>query len=641
MKVGFEQVLVVGFVLGLGAQAAHAIYLDDDRNISFRMRMYSQASIRIPDQVFVGDGSEYQTTPETEEGQLIQHRNFYNPELDAILTSYMSWMDRVGLGVIKPDDFSFRVAGRGFYDGIYDYGTSQFNDTAVKINRNWPYPDLDTAFQIVGKSFSCPTRVGVFNECAALNDQGQAVSQTDIKRVYPGADAPRPRDVYASQERLNELYLSYTKGPFFLRVGRQAISWGEADTIALLDQNNPFDITAGPPGAFLDIDEARIPLWTIRSSLNLFENLGPFSSGFLEGYWVPGTIENNVGMLPILTASPYSPARQDPQETVRSLPISLRAQFVLLDHIPNNSMRNSRYGARFQTVIAREHTFSVWYYTAFPSQPVPRGLGLTRFVPQDGEFAGQQTRLYTVETVHRLTQVFGIADSFFLEPLDGIVRLEAEYFKDEPGFIPEISLGASNPINRAVPEDPNSAQDPLKFLSYKGAVPTADILRWETGFDRFFFFRALNPTNSFTWASAIVGQWNITETQGDKISVLIRENPDGTKVKAKVKPDFGFAGQTKPNHLGFDSDDFVQLKEVEAFAQTHLETSYMHGRLVPAITVIANVRGTHAVLPEINYRWNDSLLFGVKLVYIGGEYQQLGFFRDRDQISLRVTYQIN
>jgi hypothetical protein len=47
------------------------------------------------------------------------------------------------------------------------------------------------------------------------------------------------------------------------------------------------------------------------------------------------------------------------------------------------------------------------------------------------------------------------------------------------------------------------------------------------------------------------------------------------------------------------------------------------------------------VLPEVTYRWNDSLLFGLKFVYIGGDYQQLGFFRDRDQVSLRVTYKIN
>ncbi len=622
MKLGFQLLLVVGLVLAFGADAAIAVYLDEDRTISFRMRMYSQASVRLSD-------STGETTPETKVGQLVQHRNFYNPELDASLTTYMDWMDRLGMGILKPDDFSFRIAGRGFYDGIYDYGSSQFNDTAREINKTFPNPNLETAFQLVGSDFHCPDRLTGTNGCAVRNPDGMTFgSYTNIKDLFPGVDAPRARDIYASEERLNELYLSYSNGPFFLRFGRQAISWGESDTIALLDQNNPFDITAGPPGAFQDIDEARLPLWTVRTSFNLFENVGPFSSGFVEAYWVPGSIETNVGTLPILTASPYSPARNDPQTTVSNLGIPLRAQFVLFDHVPDNKMKNSRYGIRFQTVIGREHTFSIWYYTAFPSQPVPRSQGLARFQIQGGDLANQTVRIYTVETIHRKTNVYGIADSFFLEPLDGIVRLEAEYFKGEPGFIPELNLGASSPTN--------PGNDPLQFLAYRGSVPRADILRWELGFDRFFFWRAVNPTNSILLASAIVGQWNTTETLGDNITVQ-----DAAGTKFKVKPDYRFAGQTKPGQLGLQAQDFVQLKEFEAFGQVHLETAFMHGRLTPAITLIVNGRDTHSVLPEINYRWNDSLLLGLKFVYIGGEYQQLGFFRDRDQVSLRVTYQIN
>src|SRR5262245_24577037 len=109
-----QEFLVVAIVLVLGAQRALAIFLDDDRKVSVRMRVYSQASVRLSD-------SQDPTTPITKAGQLVQHRNFYNPELDAVLTSYMGWMDRIGLGVLKPSEFTFRVAGRGFYDGIYDY----------------------------------------------------------------------------------------------------------------------------------------------------------------------------------------------------------------------------------------------------------------------------------------------------------------------------------------------------------------------------------------------------------------------------------------------------------------------------------------------------------------------------------------
>ena len=73
-------------------------------------------------------------------------------------------------------------------------------------------------------------------------------------------------------------------------MGRQTISWGESDTIALLDQSMPFNLTMALPGIFQDIDEARIPLWTLRMNYKLFEDWGPLSGGFLDTYLVPGSI---------------------------------------------------------------------------------------------------------------------------------------------------------------------------------------------------------------------------------------------------------------------------------------------------------------------------------------------------------------
>ncbi len=88
-------------------------------------------------------------------------------------------------------------------------------------------------------------------------------------------------------------------------------------------------------------------------------------------------------------------------------------------------------------------------------------------------------------------------------------------------------------------------------------------------------------------------------------------------------------------------NDFVQQKKVEAFAQITLITDYMHGRLSPQVTWIQNVRGTYAFHPQITYRWSDSLLFRLDYINIGGEYEGVGFFRDRDQVSFRATYQLN
>ncbi len=380
----------------------------------------------------------------------------------------------------------------------------------------------------------------------------------------------------------------------------------------LLDQTNPFSVLLSAPGFFQDIDEARIPLWTLRASYDLFSSLGPFSSGFIEGYWVPGTLDTNTGKLPINTASPYSAAGPDPGRGNPIFPSTF--QFVLVDQIPAHNMGNSRYGIRFQTVYDRFLTLQAWFYRTFPQQPVPQKIG---FAPGEGsrdiqvvDTNGQATNLFIVALQHRLTSVYGVSGTFFSEWLDGIVRLNAQLFENEPGFIPDVNLriGSSSEATFG-----------------QGDLPLADILRYEIGYDRFFFFRPLNPTNSFILSASIVGSWNLDHT-GEK------DFRAGGLVKTGLRN-----GQQRGNEI----DDYVQAKAAEAQMQVTLQSDWMHGKIQPRVTAIAYHRGTWAIHPSVIYRWNDWLLFGADFRWIGGEYQALGFFRDRGELSMRVTYQLN
>jgi hypothetical protein len=607
-------VIVAPLVIVALARSAAAIYIDEQQNWSLRARIYSQGSIRIQE-------SETDTVPPAFAGQLVQQRNFYNPELDVKLTDYTAPMRKTFLEWLAPDELRMRVAAWGFYDGIYDYGSSQFGNSAARINKN--YPDLTvrtSAFFLQGDDFNCPRRgsiAGIGEGC--VGKDGRPLP--NVQASFPGVTVLNPRSIYANQNRINELYLSYSKGPVFVRLGRQAISWGESDTIALLDQNNPFDTTLAAPGVFEDLDEARIPLWTLRGSFNLFNNWGPFSSAFVEAYWVPGFIDTNVGFLPMLTASPYSPRGQDPQTTVDQLTggLPFQYQFILLDRTPDQTMSNSRWGVRLQTVVARDYTVSAWYYKTFPNAPVPVSLGTTAYQnPQGpGRIFG-----YTTQTVHLLTDVVGAGTTFFVEPLDGIARINAVYFINEPGFIPQLNLGACSPApGQPIPPlcDP-SQTNPLSLLTFVGSVPKADILRWELGFDRFFFIRALNPTNSFTFVSALVGGWNLSETS---------------------QRDFRFNGIRVPGKVGDSPDDFVNLNKVDAFVQFTLQTDYMHGKLQPRMTTIINRENVWVFHPSLTYRYSDSLLFGLDFIGIVGDFYQVGFFRDRGQVAGRVTYQLN
>jgi len=71
---------------------------------------------------------------------------------------------------------------------------------------------------------------------------------------------------------LRDCYLDYTNGPWFLRLGKQQVSWGQADGVSILDRVNPSDLTEY---WLPDIADIRIPLWmaNINYSPKLNSNL--------------------------------------------------------------------------------------------------------------------------------------------------------------------------------------------------------------------------------------------------------------------------------------------------------------------------------------------------------------------------------
>jgi len=58
--------------------------------------------------------------------------------------------------------------------------------------------------------------------------------------------------------------------------------------------------------------------------------------------------------------------------------------------------------------------------------------------------------------------------------------------------------------------------------------------------------------------------------------------------------------------------DFVDLYPYESFIQSHLETTYLHGRL--------GLDGTYAMPLSLTYRYSDSLLVDLKCVALGGAF---------------------
>ena len=565
--------VAVVLAVATGVLPANALYLDDDQNFSLRLRAYSQLSVAMQ------DSQKFVTSPEKFTGQMMQNRTFANPELDTKFTSFLpnGWLD----------DFSGRLALWGFYDGLYDYGPDQYAQAAadIKFHRG-----PNGAFQTKGDT------------------REQALAGNALARNV--------RDIYAHRYRVNEAYINISKGPVFFRIGRQAISWGEADTIGLLDANNPFDTTI-VPGVFIDLDEARIPLWTVRGTYELFSDLGPFSSGLLDTYIVPGQVDTTISPLQMQSASPYSAPPPAPGPGVE-----------VFQRRPGMRFGNSRWGARLQSVIARDYTTSVWFYKTFPTEPVAINLGVS---PDTG-------RLVTsVESP--LINVAGVASSWYSDLLNSIVRAEVEVFNNAPGFRVDtnISAGLSAECN---------APGAVKNSKTCGHYDKINLIRGELGVDRNVFIPWLNESNSFVWVTAFVFTANPDETtQKDyrssgllKPSALIRAGKGGAPAGSITTGCNGAPGPC----------DYVNQGVFDFFFQTHLESNWMHGKLPAGITAVMNNRGALAIFPDVAYRVSDALIFSARYVNIhtfgsenNGFSAGLGLFRDRDEVWLRATYQLN
>lgn len=119
----------------------------------------------------------------------------------------------------------------------------------------------------------------------------------------------------AFENVLREVFLDFkvAKLPVSMRLGRQQLNWGEADSFRALDSVNPIDLTwhlqqeAGLIGK-VGFDELRVPMWMAKVLVNV-GSLGPLSNVFVEAYDNPFDFQQSkIRFLP----APWSVAVRTP-----------------------------------------------------------------------------------------------------------------------------------------------------------------------------------------------------------------------------------------------------------------------------------------------------------------------------------------
>jgi hypothetical protein len=116
-------------------------------------------------------------------------------------------------------------------------------DTEIRMNLEvgrGPW-SLDGAWQVYG---TWGDNVELLREIGGGGFPGFNYLPNDDRRLMNLTDVIYDKDRFAALHRLDRLAVSYTSDKFVVRVGRQAISWGNGLIFSPMDIVNPFDPTA-------------------------------------------------------------------------------------------------------------------------------------------------------------------------------------------------------------------------------------------------------------------------------------------------------------------------------------------------------------------------------------------------------------
>jgi hypothetical protein len=540
--------------------------LNDSGPLTLTGKLETRNTFRI-------EGSDEYRWPQAQAGDMVQQRNTLQLELDH------------DLGIIGDSDISikYHLVGKAWYDGIFDYGPSVWQDA---------------------RETSPAVKEGI--------------------------------DDYKWDVALREGYMDFSTGPAFLRIGRQNLAWGETDAKRLLDGINPLDNTT----PFLKLDDRRVPLWMARGTYNL-GNVGFLSSLNIESFISPcfGSIGDRVGpVTPV--GSPYSFAESAPSsELISGSGIPLGSY---LD-APSSDLKDARWGFRLGGIIGDNLGFTLAHYKSYQdnAQPVlirndkqtfsnssnqtayasliSGSTNATVVTATATALAGGTSALlstaqndylnalgsmdifadsYTQKMVYNDILVTGGSINYWVESLDFVLRSEVAYFQDEAFFTEEDNLNL-------ILDEANL----ISTLSEDGQLPTSDVIRYAVGVDKMFWIRALNPNVRFTLIAQYFGAY-IQDYDDDFCLPLT--NPD--------------------------TGTYDRVKRYEQAMTLNLQTTYRNGTIKPELSIQYDPRGNWAFQPSCELERNMWRYKIEGTIGVANSMTGTGAARDRDEIAFTISY---
>ena len=575
--------LLVGVLLSLPSDPAWAVFLDQDESLRFSGRVYNRTAFAVER---AADNTRLQTP--YNDWNMLQNRTFIQGELSHDLTGLVAG-NATGvlaplqallapLRLLKADTLDYFVTYRGEYDGVWDYGPAVFRE-----------------------------RFPLLTDCG---------TPTKAKHAHPrrfaGCSHADPRQRLRHRHRLFEAYLNYAHGPLFLRIGRQNLSWGETDVFRLLDQINPLD--AGFGGFLVSLDERRVPLDMARVVYG-FGGVGPLSELNLEGFMV---FDDKIAA-PVPTGSPWS--------TPNTPGIPGRTKE------PSKNFADARGGGRLVGVWG-EFMFSLAHYTTYLDTPMlrivtptnrPIGLGAFEAAVQADETARFLADHFQAHALYPKVQISGGTLTFGLPRLSSIIRSEFAYFHDEPffhNFASDQILGPAltgdiTPGYQQVGTDGTGQS----LVRYRSKTSRSDVVRWSLGVDMTRYISVLNPDQSFLISSQIFGR-HILDFNDTPVP--------------NVSDSFGFGHFAAPvQDPNRDNNTFVNIDQHQLIQTLLISTAYLSGAVESQLIFLYDWQGAWLVQPEITFV-RDPFRLSVQYNYLDGQYNGIGFLRDRDNVIIQL-----
>lgn len=277
--------LVAAFTVAvLSTTATWGFFFDDRREMGLSGFAYTRWVIATQD----GLGVQKRTY---HAGNLVSHRNFLTLEWRHNIARLIREVPTIGapFRFLDFDAFDYYLNMRLEYDAAFAYGPNKMRRMLKGTRLKAPYlDDPNTPVPFDGLYFT-PFPRAPWPAGRAAADSPADVQALSNRRWH--------RELREPNLRLFEWYFNITKGPLFLRIGKQNLSWGETDGFRLLDQINPLDNSFG--GFLTALDERRVPLNMLRAQWS-FGTVGPIQDLTLEGFVAP---DNGIALPGIPTSA--------------------------------------------------------------------------------------------------------------------------------------------------------------------------------------------------------------------------------------------------------------------------------------------------------------------------------------------------